>query len=116
MRLELHVFHHFPNSHDDKPPSWVVALKTQMGRIEDTMSRVEEKLEELKPILEQIGAGVVGVQGDVAALSQEIATLKAQIGSLSPEQEAAFDALIAKSREAADKLTALDALNPTTES
>jgi phage shock protein A len=81
------------------------------------MARIEDKLDALNTALTNIGNGVTGVQGDVTQLGTDIQTLKDQLanaGTLTPEQEAAFDAAITKATDAATALSALDALNPAT--
>lgn len=121
MRFDVHVHHHI--AHDDKPPSWAVELRqllaavsTQVGQGNQRMSKIEDKLTELETAMTTIGQGVLGVKDDVEAQTLEIIALKEQIanGGLTPEAEARFDALIASSKDSAEKLAALDAQNPTT--
>lgn len=116
MRFELHVFHHFPQ--DQTAPAWVNKILQRVELTESrVMAKVEEKVAEAMAVLESMGTSIVGVKGDIEAQTAEIASLKdqlAQAGNLTPEQEAAFDALIQKGKEQAAALSDLDAQNPAT--
>lgn len=115
MKLTIDI--NFRIIQDEKPPSWTKPILEALGRMESGMSRVEDKLAEMEGVMTSIGESVNGVQGDVTNLGTEIAALKDQLanaGNLSAEQEARFDALINSAKDAAAKLTAIDAMNPTT--
>jgi hypothetical protein len=112
VKVDVHV--HLP--HDDVPPSWAKQLLSRMLGLEMIMSKIEDKLNVYEAALTKIGTAVDGVATDVGALATEITALKEQIanGGLTPEIEAKMDDFGARLQAAADKLEAVDALNPAT--
>lgn len=57
-------------------------------------------------------AAVADLQGDVDNLTAQIAALQASAGTVTPEDQAALDAIQARAQTVSDKLDALDALTP----
>ena len=80
------------------------------------MSRIEDKVTELTSVISDIGNGVTGLEGDVKTLDDKIAALQAaSTGEMTPEQEAAMNAVIDAAKAVRDRVTALDALTPAAE-
>jgi TolA-binding protein len=92
------------------PPFSILHTLAQM---EQRMTKIEDKLTEVSNVLDSVAAGVANLQGDVSTLNGEIQSLKDQLsGNLTPEQEAAFDSVIAKATALKTAVDALDALTP----
>lgn len=60
----------------------------------------------------RLDAAIADVQSDVEVLKEQIAELLASAGTISPEDQAALEALNARSAEIATKLEALAAETP----
>ena len=76
------------------------------------MSKITETTDALNAKLDRIGTAVTGVAGDVAQLKVEIQTLRDQLGTLSPDDQAALDAVLARVETIASSVEALDAETP----
>lgn len=59
---------------------------------------------------DKIGTAVDGLTGDVAQLKKQIEDLQNSPGTLTPEDQAALDAIQTRANAVAEKLSALDAL------
>lgn len=76
------------------------------------MSAISEFAAQQEAFNARLDAAVTDIQGDVASLKQQIADLLASAGTISPEDQAALEALNARSSEIASKLEALAAETP----
>jgi chromosome segregation ATPase len=94
------------------PPN---AIMHTLARLEKRMSNIEEKLAQVSGVLDSVASGVSNLAGDVGVMRDEIQSLKDQLSGLTPEQEAAFDSVIAKASSLKDAVDALDALTPAPE-
>lgn len=81
------------------------ARKEIVGKIEDFAAAVQ-------PALSQIDAGLSNLAGDIANLQKQISDLQAAAGSLTPEQQAALDAISATATNLATKTKALSDVVP----
>lgn len=61
---------------------------------------------------DQVDTAITGLTGDVKFLTDTIAALQASPGSITAADQSLLHALQARTKAAADKLTALDALTP----
>lgn len=61
---------------------------------------------------DRMDTAITDLQGDVKSLNDQIAALQASGGAITPEDQAALDAIQARSEGIATKLEALDALTP----
>lgn len=86
-----------------------------LARLDKRMSNIEEKLAQVSGVLDSVASGVSNLAGDVGVMRDEIQSLKDQLSGLTPEQEAAFDSVIAKASSLKDAVDALDALTPAPE-
>lgn len=71
-----------------------------VGKIEDFKATVQ-------PALTKIDAGLTNLSGDIANLQKQISDLQAAAGSLTPEQQAALDAISTSVTDLATKTQAL---------
>jgi hypothetical protein len=112
VKIDVHV--HLPEG--EVPPPWAKLLLSKMLGLEMTMGKIEDKLNVYEGALTKIGTSVDGVASDIAAMAAEIVALKEQIanGGLTPELETRMDDFGTRLQTAADKLEAVDALNPAT--
>jgi hypothetical protein len=112
VKVDVHV--HLPNS--EVPPRWARELLTKMLGLESSMTKIEEKLNVYEQGLVRIGTAVDGIATDITGMAAEIVSLKEQIanGGLTPELEAKMDDFGTRLTAAAEKLEAVDALNPAT--
>lgn len=76
------------------------------------MSKISDFAAAQNAFNDQIDQAVSGLTADVKNLSDQIAALQATQGNITPEDQALLDAIEARSKVIADKLTALDALTP----
>mgnify|MGYP001557847213 CR=1 FL=1 len=81
-------------------------------KLDTLMATVQEKLTLVQGQLDTITSAVDGITGDVASLKAQILALQNSLGQLTPEQEAAFDAVIATMTSLATRTAALDAETP----
>lgn len=87
-----------------------VKVKKSLKRIETKVDAIMSTLEELTGLLGEIGTEVDKVSTDTDTLLAALAAIPP--GGLTPEQQAAIDAAVAKATEIRDRLTALDSKVP----
>lgn len=74
------------------------------------MSIISDFIAQQNAYNDQMAASLAGLSDDIKALDDLVKQLQA--GQISPEDQAAMDALAAKSKDLADRFAALDALHP----
>lgn len=90
-----------------------LATKTDLQEMEKIiMSKISDFATAQNAFNDQIDQAVTGLTGDIKTLNDLITTLQNSNGAITPEDQASLDALQARAKTIADKLTALDALTP----
>ncbi len=91
---------------------WPVT-KRDLERLENKiMSAISDFAAKQNAFNDRMDTAIADLQGDVKSLNDQIAALQASTGGITPEDQAALDALQARASTIADKLDALDALTP----
>ncbi len=87
-----------------------------LNRIEELenkiMSAISDFAAKQNAFNDRMDTAIADLQGDVKNLNDQIAALQTSTGAITPEDQAALDALQARASTIADKLDALDALTP----
>ena len=110
MKLEIHHYHHFETCDHAELLRGVQLIVTNsekkiMAKFEESVATLNEKLGAVETRLSNIG-------GDVTTLKDEIASLKSQLGELTPEQQSAMDAVIARVDNIANQAGTIDDSTP----
>jgi len=79
---------------------------------EQIMSAISDFVNAQNAFNDQMDASFLGLQEDIKNLNDLIVKLQNSPGTITPEDQASLDALQARAKGIADKLTALDALTP----
>ncbi len=90
-----------------------LATKQDLMEIETRlMSAISDFAAKQTAFNARIDAGITGISGDVQKLNALIAQLQSSPGSITPEDQAALDALQTQGDALSTKVEALDALTP----
>ena len=86
-----------------------VVLKIS-NRLEDIMSAISDYAAKVTAYFDRMDKAHDDIQTELKALADQIAALQASPGVLTPEDQAALDAIQARASKAADAADALDTL------
>lgn len=81
-------------------------------RLEKIMSKISDFATAMTAFTDRQDKAVSDLQDDVKSLNDKITELQNSAGDITPEDQAALDAIQARAGAVADKLDALDALTP----
>lgn len=89
-----------------------VHINADLKQIGDIMSAISDFAAKQNEFNDKIDTAVSGLTDDIKALSDLIKQLQESAGTITPEDQALLDGIQARTGAIADKLTALDSLNP----
>jgi hypothetical protein len=104
MNLRMDVYHHFdsPPEDDKKLNAILKQLHYLAIQQELLMSKLDQSIADLTAVNDVNAANIAiltdavnGVSGDIANLNAQIAALQAALPGITPEQQAALDAVVA---------------------
>jgi len=76
------------------------------------MSAISDFTTKVQAFFDRQDKAITDLQDDVKTLNDQIAALQASNGAITPEDQAALDAITERASTISDKLDALDALTP----
>ncbi len=89
------------------------ATKHDLERLEHKiMSAISDFTAKVQAFFDRQDTAITDLQGDVKTLNDQIAALQASNGAITPEDQAALDAITERASAVSDKLDALDQLTP----
>lgn len=121
MKLEIDVTIHGADSHatdvmlahiHDKLHEILEVLHSVHLKEQQIMSAISDFAAKQNEFNDKIDTAVTGLTDDIKALADEIKKLQDSAGTITPEDQALLDGIQARTGAIADKLTALDGLNP----
>lgn len=112
MQLDVHVYFH--SDSDRKMQAKLNEILNLINHLENHMAEFQDFVTQQTAFNASLTTALTDIGTDIQSLNDKIAALTTAPGSLTPEQQAALDALIAEGSALATKADALNALTPPT--
>ena len=113
MNIRIDVHHHLEHEQPSAFHSDVLRLLhalTNQGA--EIMSAISDFAAKQKAFNDRTGAAIDGIVSDIQALNDKIQELQNSAGTVTPEDQALIDDLVAKGDALAQRAEALDNMNP----
>lgn len=106
MKFSFHHYHHLDPALERRFFELLINQKEQI------MTKVQETADRMEALFAEQKAGLEDIQGDIKFLTDKIAEIQNSPGTLSPEDQAALDAMEAKAAEVTNNIKTLASQTP----